>query len=218
MSANSMKELSADIKPPTPLARRFARSVAGFGVGVVIGCAPFLGAVKLPPFSSILSLFPITLRSTLLPLGGFLIGFIAAGTQFYAGVYVPMARIKFWARRSLLTGLILLPAFLLCYLLLVRQVHYKEDFEVSFVTGLSRSNTCSCPQAITDSMCIRTLSANPDNIELCWGRAQVKLSEFILGISYLLFMGSFSFFISLLLLQENQKKRQAPPRQGRRTT
>jgi hypothetical protein len=206
MSSDAIEKSINNIKPPTPLSHRFVRAIVGFGVGVVVGCAPILGATNIPLFSSLLSLFPASLRTTLLPLGGFLVGLIAAGTQFYSGAPISMARIRLWAKRSLISGVALLPLFLICYLLLVRQVHYREDFTVSFVTGLTRSDTCSCSPKLTDSMCLRTLSANPDDIELCWGRTQVKLSEFVLGITYLFFIGSFSSFIGLLLLQENKTR------------
>jgi hypothetical protein len=179
----------------------------GFGVGVVVGCAPFLGAAYIPSFSPLLSVFPIELRPTLVPLGGFLVGLIAAGTQFYSGVRISSLSFKKWARRSLAVSVLALTLLLISYRLLIRQVHYKEDFVVSVVTGIERESTCPCTPRMTDSMCLRTLSANPDNVELCWGRGQVELSEILLSIFYLLLIGSFCYFISLILLQENKAGR-----------
>jgi hypothetical protein len=40
--------MSETIAPPTPLARQFVRLLVGFGVGVGLGSAPFLGIVDVP--------------------------------------------------------------------------------------------------------------------------------------------------------------------------
>ncbi len=193
--------------PPTSLGRRFVRAIVGFGVGVVVGCAPFLGAAYIPSFSPLLSVFPIDLRPTLVPLGGFLVGLIAAGTQFYSGISILTINFKKWAKWSLVISLLALVLLLIGYRLLVRQVHYREDFIVSVVTGIERTSTCPCPTSMPDSMCLRTLSANPDNVEVCWGRGQVALSEILLSFFYLLLIGSFCYLISLILLQEDKKKK-----------
>jgi len=205
MSRDPLKPVSKPL-PPTSLSRRFTRALVGFGVGIAVGCAPMLGAVDIPLFSSLLSLFPFTLRPALLPLGGFVVGLVAAGTQFYSGLPVSIPKLKRGARISLMTSIAMLTLLLVCYFLLVRQVHFRDNFAISVVTGLTRSPVCPCPKTITDAMCLKTLSANPDNIELCWGRIQVRLSELALSMIYLLLLGSFAFFISLILLQENNSK------------
>src|SRR4051812_25046827 len=86
LRAHKMTREQQTFSPPTPLAKRFVRSVLGFGVGVGLGLAPFLGKLGVPGFSALLSLFPEALSAFLIPVSAFLMGMLAAVTQFYSGL------------------------------------------------------------------------------------------------------------------------------------
>lgn len=202
---------SLKISPPTPLAKRLVRTVLGFGVGIGVGLAPFLGNLDIPLFLPLLSLFPITLREFLLPTSAFLMGVIAAGTQFYSGFNLASNASRYYAKRALavISGSLLLLLFL--YVNFVETVHFDENRTVSYVIGLERKASCSCDKDASDADCIFKRSANPNGIEGCWPKTQVALGEFSLSVVYLFLTGSFAFFVGLLLLQESAKsKRNAP--------
>lgn len=210
-----------EVAPATPLARRFVRMVLGFGVGIGLGLAPFLGSIDIPGFSALLSLFPATLKSVLIPLSALLMGTIAAGIQFYAGNRIKPAKLENLAKRTLVFIGVALFCLLFAYFLLIERVHFNENVAGSFVIGFERTAVCGCDDAMSDAQCIMEISANPNSIETCWGRKQIRLSEFLLSCIYLSTTGAFAFLGGLLLLRDPQESRsrrttiRRPPSAGR---
>lgn len=192
------------VAPPTPLARRFVKMVLGFGVGIGVGLAPFLGSIDIPGFSALLSLFPDTLRPVLIPVSALLMGTIAAGVQFYSGDRVKPIKLKRLVERSLVFIGAALFCLLLAYFLLVERVHFNENVVGSFVIGFERTQVCGCDDAMSDAQCIIEISANPNSVETCWGRKQIRISEFLLSCIYLSITGVFAFMMGLLLLQDSR--------------
>ena len=200
--------------PPTPLARRYVRYVLGFGVGVAVGLAPFLGLLDIPLFAPLLSMFPDSLRSTAVPLSSFVMGLVAVGIQFAAGERVPRRRIRRWFVIAFAAILAALVVVAILYTELVRVVPGVSEVEgegalyVPIVVGLSRPVPplagCGCEPRQDDVECIREMGFA--NVDKCWGR-QVRRSELLLTLSYLFVTGSFGALIGLLLLQEDAREK-----------
>jgi hypothetical protein len=203
MPKNAVTEDAVKIAPPGPLANRFVRTLVGFGVGIGIGSAPFLGNLDVPGFSPLLSLFPESLKGFLLPTSAFLMGVIAAGTQFYSGFKLSAGASRRYAKYAL--AVILCSLFLLMFLhrRVVEVVHFSPQRKASYVIGAKRTETCPCNKTLSDAACIRNRNANPDNIEDCWQKNEVASREFALSAVYLVLTGSFAFFVGLLLLRES---------------
>lgn len=199
--------------PPTPLARRYVRYVLGFGVGVAVGMAPFLGLLDVPLFAPLLSMFPDSLRMTAVPLSSFVMGLVAVGVQFAAGERVPRRRIRRWFAVTFVAILAGVVAVAVLYTELVRvvpgvgAVEGEGTLYVPVVTGLSRPIPplpgCGCEPRQDDVECIREIGFA--NIDKCWGR-QVRRSELVLTLSYLFLTGAFGALIGLLLLQERARE------------
>jgi hypothetical protein len=204
MSKKSTVKVAPTLAPPTPLSRRLIRSAIGFSVGVAVGLAPFLGRVSVPGFSALLSLFPEELQTPLLPLSAFLMGIIAAGTQFYSGTKLSIRALEQNGQKTLKVLLTTFVLLLAVYFFLVERAHYG-NLVVPTVTGVIRLKSCPCKSSISDAECLMELSANPNKVESCWGRTQVRLSELALSVIYLTLTGSFVGFVGLLLLQEQKK-------------
>jgi len=194
-------------RPPSTLARRFVRYVSGFGVGVALGMAPFLGVVEVPGFEALLRLFPRELAHSLIPLSAFLMGVVAVAVQFYSGERIAATTLR---RRFKRTLILLLVGFLLLvvlYTLFVRTVAVEGGArELAFTTGWQRLPSCGCPPQLTDVECLKELSANPAATGSCWGR-QLLVVRLSLTLAYLLVTGGFGALVGLLLLAEERRRR-----------
>jgi hypothetical protein len=191
---------------PTSNARTFARYVVRFGVAVAAGVSPFLGRVRVPGFSALLSLFPAALQNTLLPLAGFAMGVVAVAVEFYSRERAARGTL----RRAFLWTLVFLIVWgtiLVCaYTLWVTQVPILGGKErVSFVTGIARQPTCGCG-TLSDQECIEQLSLNDAAVSECWGDKQVKLYTLILSLLYLALTCGFGMLIGILMLQESSHR------------
>jgi hypothetical protein len=204
-----------DKKPalPTPLARRYVRYVAGFGLAVGIGLAPFLG--KVPGFDVLARLFPPDLRSTLIPFSSLLMGVIAVAVQYFSGESIsrPALRRRFtFSLAAVVAGLFL---FLILHDLLIVQFPIEGGSStLPVVVALNRTKDCSCKTS-SDVECLAEISTNPRAVERCWGSRPLKLSRMALGLSYLLVTGGFGALIGLLLLQEESRRRGAKAKRTR---
>lgn len=199
--------------PPTPLARRYVRYVLGFTVGVAVGLAPFLGALDVPLFAPLLSMFPDKLRPFALPLSSFVMGLMAVGVQFAAGEEVS----RRWLRRTflrtfvaILVGVVVVAVL---YTAVVRtvpaaRVEGEGNVYIPLVVGFVRPDpppgACLCEPRLSDIECI--VRVGFDNVDACWGR-QVMWSRLLLVLSYLFLTGGFGALIGLLLLQEGSRRK-----------
>ena len=198
---------------PSALARRYVLYVGGFGLAVGFGLAPFLG--KIPGLDALLSIFPESLRSFLIPLSIFLMGLVALVIQFYSGEAISrtLLRKRFrWSLIALLIGFATLLT-LVDFLVIPFQTDHGTQ-TVHVLISFSRSTACLCPRSDSDSTCLRKISLNPAKIEDCWGSGAIQRSRLLLSLSYLFVIVDFGGLIGLLLLQEEAKKKQRrrPPK------
>jgi hypothetical protein len=193
--------------PPTRLSRRFVRYLVGFGVGVALGLAPFLGSIGVPGFVPLADLLPLTLQDRIAGLAPIVMGVVAVAVQFGADSRIPRRRLR---RRFAITLAVLAVGFLLLVVLqafLVREVDILGgERTVRFAVGPSRLSTCECPP-VSDRDCIAELSLDPASVETCWGTGPVRLTELMLTLSFLLVIGGFGALVGLVLLQEEARRK-----------
>lgn len=193
-------------RPPTALARRFVRYVVGFGVGVAVGMAPFLGVLEVPGFQALVSLYPRELRATLIPLSAFLMGLVAVAVQFYAGSSISRRALGRRFRRGLAVLLIGFLLMIVLYTLFVVRVELDGgESAVAVTVGWTRLPSCGCT-AESDVDCVGELSLSSRAIESCWGGRQLRVVRLILILSYLLVTGGFGALVGLLLLSEEKRR------------
>ena len=200
---------NAMIPPPTPLARRFVRSVLGFGVGIGLGLAPFLG--KVVGVDALLRLYPQEMQASLITLSSFLMGIVAAAIQYYAGEGIGRTTLRRWFRRSLIGLLGALLLLIVLYELFVERVSTRNT---PLVIALSRTETCDCPAKLGDAACIEQITVDPAALDSCWGSRPRKMSRLLLRLSYLLVTGGFGVLVGLLLIQEEGTRRRRPRRKS----
>lgn len=195
-------------QPPTALSRRFVRYLVGFGVGVALGLAPFLGTVGVPGFVPLADLLPLTLQERVRALAPIVMGVLAVVVQFGSGARTSQRRLR---RRFALTLVALGGGFLLLVVLQARLVREVDilggERTVRYAVGLERPATCDCPPQLSDRECIAQLSLDPARVETCWGTGPTRMSELALTLGYLLVIGGFGGLIGLLLLQEESRRR-----------
>ncbi|HSL83636.1 MAG TPA: hypothetical protein VLF66_12750 [Thermoanaerobaculia bacterium] len=207
--------------PPTALGRKYVRYVVGFGVGVAVGMAPFLGLLDVPLFAPLLSMFPESVRGTAIPLSAFLMGLVAVGIQFASGEEVS----RRWLRWSfattfvaLVVGLVVLLNLYSGNVLTVPNVEAADGrtIDVRLVVGGERPVLplpgCECSPTQGDVACIQEIGF--ENAAACWGRRQVTRAEKSLTLAYLFLTGGFGALIGLLLLQEGSRRKR--PKTGGR--
>lgn len=205
-----------DHRPPTALARRYVRLVVGFGIGVGVGLAPFLG--KIPGLDALITIFPQSFRGFLIPFSAFLMGLVAAAIQFYSGETINRRVLR--RRFGISLGLLLMGLFLLFvfYSLFITPVPVKggkATVPVIIAGPRLQGPRCDCPPSYGDIQCIQELSFDLAAIETCWDAGSIRLRRMLLSLSYLAVTGGFGALIGLLLLQEEaRKKQQRRPRKA----
>jgi len=196
-------------QPPTALSRRFVRYLVGFGVGVALGLAPFLGTAVVPGFVPLADLLPLTLQEQLAALAPVVMGVVAVAVQFGSESRISRKRLR---RRFAVTLSVLAAGFVLLVVLqtfVVSEVAILGgDRTVRYAVGLDRPATCVCPPGLSDSECIiEELTLDPARVETCWGTGSVRRTELALTFSFLLVIGGFGALVGLVLLQEEARRR-----------
>lgn len=187
--------------PPTPLAKQFVRYILGFGVGVAIGLAPYLGEINVPLFRPLLSLIPESLRNVVLPLSAALMGVIAVAVQWYGSDRLSRRSLRVAFRNAILSTILAFISLVVVYIFGVSTVPILAGQDsVSFVVGFQRPDGGSC-EGLSDSECIKRLSFDESAIESYWGDRQVRFSKLALTLTYLLFTSCFGVLVGLVVLK-----------------
>lgn len=195
---------SATPRPP-PLARKLIRYILGFGVSFAIGLAPYLGKLKVPGFTPLLSLMPANIQDTAIPLSAALMGIVAVVIQWYGGENVTRAWLRKGFKRTMVLALLSFLVLIVVHTLVVVRVEYQGGQESeTFLVGFIRPNKPPCTAEVSDSNCIKLITFDVSTIESFWGDRQVRIAKLALILPYLLFMSSFGLLVGLLLLKEER--------------
>lgn len=213
-----MSDKSRTILPPTPVAREYLRLVRGFGIGVVLGLAPFLGTFPIPGFRALLTLYPTESRLELVTMGAFLMGVVPVVVQFYVGERLSGANLRRWFRRTTLTIVLALAALTVLVIWCVVKIPLAEGTMSFLIVGerLSQEDGCPCPKRMPDVTCLLHLGAGVDGIPRCWDAKLRRLVNLALFTSYFLLTGGFGTMIGLVILQRAAKQEQAARKSQRR--
>jgi hypothetical protein len=190
------------IGPATPLARKLVRYIVGFGVGVSIGLAPYLGLINVPPFKSLLSMIPASLQDALIPLSAALMGSIAVVIQWYGGERMTRKGLRKAFARTLFAATLSFILLTVIHSLVVVPLPMGKGEISRFVVGFTRPTRPPCTAEISDAQCIKLVTTDPSEIASFWGDRQVRLAGLSLSFSYLLFTGSFGILVGLIVLRE----------------
>ena len=190
------------IRPATSLSRRFVRYLLGFGVGVAVGLAPYLGLLNIPLFKPLLTLIPESIREIVLPLSAALMGTVAIVVQWYGGEHLTRAWTKKMFARTLVVLALTFVALTVVHTLVVVTLPIEDDRSISFVVGFTRPNRPPCTADVSDAACIKEITSDPSAIESFWGDRQIRIAKLALIFSYLLFTSSFGALVGLTLLRD----------------
>lgn len=207
-----MSDIRDSATPPPPrLARRLVRYILGFGVSFAIGLAPYLGKLKVPGFTPLLSLIPSTIQDTAIPLSAALMGIVAVVIQWYGGEKVTRAWLRNGFKRTLVLALLSLVVLIVVHTMVVVRVEYQGGQESeTFLVGFVRPNKPPCTSDVSDSNCIKLITFDVSKIESFWGDRQVRIAKLALILPYLSFMSSFGLLVGLLLLKDEEQSRARP--------
>ncbi|HEY0512569.1 MAG TPA: hypothetical protein VGH73_11730 [Thermoanaerobaculia bacterium] len=212
-----MNSESADEKTllSEPVPRRFARLILNFFVGLAIGLAPFLGTQKVPFFKALISVMPFQIASKLIVLSAFLMGFIVTAVQFYSAERISRPVLVKRFKIALMTIGV---GFLLFYFL--RDEYTVDvargDDTVTVLIGSAPLKSCSCPDpGRNPEACIQRLSFSAPAIAQCWDYREIKHRGELLGLSYLILTSGVGVLVSLILLQQEARRRRTAARRPR---
>src|SRR5438445_6856831 len=176
--------------PPTATA--LVKYLLGFGVSVAVGLAPYLGRVRVPLFTPMLSLIPQTIQGIAIPLSSASMGIVAVVVQWYGSRQVS----KDWSSRvfvrTLIFSIVFLLALVVVEMLAVERIYLPATGEtVSFAVGFAYPKRAQC-EGLSRAKCIeQKLVLDPDTISSYFGDAQVKIADLLLVLIYTAFMSSF---------------------------
>src|SRR5690242_19693066 len=124
------------------------------------GWHPYLGAVNVPGFRALLTLFPVSIRDTMIPLSAALMGIIAVAVQWYGSDKTDRKWLARSFRWTLLFALVSLVTLVGAHALTVVRVTLDGGKEaVSFVVGVNeRRLSCGCSPQMSDADCIKNVS------------------------------------------------------------
>jgi uncharacterized membrane protein len=190
-------------EPPTPLARKLVRYILGFGVGVGLGLAPYLGAFDLPFFKPLLGLIPELIQNTAIPLSSALMGIVAVVTEFYGGERLTRPMLRKLFKKTLLIAALAFIILIIVHTWIVVTVPILGGKEsVSYVVGFSRPMRPPCTVDVSDAECIKYLTLDTSVIESFWGDRQIRVAKGLLILSYLSFTSAFGTIIGLIVLRD----------------
>jgi hypothetical protein len=211
------EESKPKVPAPPPLSQTLVRRILGFGVWVAVGLAPFLGTYRVPFFSALLELYPPSLRPVLLPLSGFLMGWIALKVETAGIGRLTRKSLDRWlhiAEITLGTSFLLL---IVLYQLLVTRVQYSPPppappEAMSFVTGAQTvpahpvESECGCRAGQPAERCIEDISFKESNVRTCFGSFRVTAATLVLNLLYLTLTGSFAAAVGVFVLRQKLAK------------
>lgn len=205
---------SPRLPQPPNAAARWVRYLVAFGVSVAVGLAPLLGAMNIPGFRALLTLFPrapFDSQDTVVPLAAFLMGVVAVGVQFYSRRRPEWSSLGSVFKKLSLLILVSIVLLLCLHVFTVEQVSVEDGEKVSVLLGVTRPNTCrECTPSMSNAECLEHTTLNPGRILSCWSEIQIKASFLGLAIIYLTILGSFGAFVGVLVLQEPPARGQLP--------
>lgn len=204
---------------PTKTTRTWIRWVLGFGVGVVVGLAPFLGRMDVPGFTSLFNVLPFNDRGQIYPLSGFACAVTAVAYQYWAQGEQPDHRRMFM--RALVFTVMCFVVFLALRMLFVVDVpiNGNQDFIPVLVSPV-RVATCGCPPAMSDVQCVQNISIDVAEIASCWGDGLLRVIRLGLILAYLGLIAAFGMLVGAALVQQGEKtgpladEPQNPPHEG----
>jgi hypothetical protein len=195
---------SRDVGRVPNFTSQWARYVVGFSVSVAVGLAPYLGKIKVPLFTPMLSLVPDSLQDIAVPLSSASMGISAVVVQWYASRRRVERQIHRWFARTAISCVVLLVLFSTLELLCVVRIEVPAAGGVaSFAVGPINPHKPPCEMpTLTRAACItqQLKTLDETRIESHFGETQANVSKLFLLITYITFMSCFGVMVGLLTL------------------
>lgn len=187
-----------------PLSSTWIRYLLGFSVSVGVGLAPYLGRVKVPLFTPLLSLIPLSLQDIAIPIASAAMGLIAVLVQWRKD-----RATSGWVFGTVLGSAV--AALLMFAAIETTAVAHIEvpavGSRVAFVVGFSNLDKPPCV-GLSKSACITTkLNLDEDLIDSHFGETQTDVAKFALVSTYVAFMSLFGLTVGLLVIRDFEVKK-----------
>ncbi|WP_035351107.1 hypothetical protein [Edaphobacter aggregans] len=194
-------------KPKLPrLASDWVRYLLGFTVSVGVGLAPYLGLVGVPLFTPLLSLIPLSLQNTAIPISIASMGIIAVVVQWRR--QAPAKPLEF--RLALTLALVTLLLFISLEILAVAHIEVPAvDQTVSFAVGFQSPQRPPCENLSRNACIAQRLGFDEALIDGYFGDTQTRLTKLALLLTYIGFMSAFGWMVGLLLVRERDRQQNA---------
>src|SRR5215472_17588796 len=88
------------------LTARWMKLVLGFSVSVAVGLAPFMGKLKVPLFTPMLSIIPESVQGVAVPLSAASMGIVAVIVQWYGSERLEHSLLNKWFGRTVVVCIV----------------------------------------------------------------------------------------------------------------
>lgn len=215
MNPDAAGQAHIPIPAPPGVGSRLVRYILGFGVGVGVGLAPYLGAYQVPLFRPMLALIPNSLREPLLPLSAALMGILAVAIQWYQGESVSRAKLRRLFTRTLIMAASALLVLFVVHRFVVIRVPTFGGKSVTILKGFVRPVKYPCEDPnLSELECLDLVTLSEERINTFYGDTQMQAAAISLSLLYLLFTASFGMMIGLIILREvvvSKREHVTPP-------
>jgi len=183
------------------LTAQWVRLVLGFSVSVAVGLAPYLGKLKVPLFTPMLSMIPDSVQGVAVPLSAASMGIVAVLVQWYGSQHLHRKWLQTTFARTV--GVCIVALILLAGIEMIAVVRVDVpavNGTVSFAIGPSHPHTSPCAD-LSRADCIKhKLSLDEARIESYFGEGQANATKLALVLVYTIFMSSFGVMVGLMML------------------
>jgi hypothetical protein len=169
-----------------------ARSLRAPFIATAASLTPILGFAKIPPFSSLLSLYPPTLQVLVAAIAPIIVGTIAIIIS-WRGL---LSNHKLANKGRLIVilaflGGVLAVSTVVAYLSVVTRISVGKSEIYVYVTGFgTRPSSCECPPVISNEECINQYTTHrSEAIATCFGDDRIRTANVVLFLLYVLTLG-----------------------------
>jgi hypothetical protein len=200
------KSKNGNLPKEPRLTRTWVRTLIALTASLAVGLAPFLGTMKVPLFTPLLSVIPTQLQGEAIAISSAAMTLVAIYVQWLGKTGIAQRRLAILFRRVGLCAIVALVGLILVSNRLVVRVPYLGgQHTATFLKGIRRPKPDICAGISIESCIAYPLTFNDARITDYWGDGQMYLARVIFLLAYTTCLCLFAGLLGLLVLRLDSK-------------